>query len=131
MARMDYGVIPIVGNKINLYSLNTGAGNAYHFGNLNFYKFQVKNIYLKYEDENPIYLNFEQELDFKNKIVMYWDYEGIQFKTKKINRQLYLTTFKHLGIFKKIIHGYDVDIKNCYDPNRLKLINKMIRKLTK
>lgn len=127
MASMDYGIIPIMNKKIEFRSLNdTGAGVRYNFGNLEFYKLRASELYSKNEDRYSI--NFEEILDWQNKISFYWEYQGIQYKTKKIGKQLYLTSFKHYGKFTKLIHGYDVDTEHCYDPSRLKKIKKIINR---
>lgn len=132
MAGFDYGYIPIHNKRLGfMLKGDTGAGSPYCVGNMQFYKCHAEKLYLMSENEDEIFINFEQELDWQDKMVVYWEYQTIQYKTKRIGERLYLTTFKHRGMFKKLIHGYDVDMEYCHDPKRLKKIKKLVRKLTR
>lgn len=128
MAGLDYGCIMICNKRLN--SRNIGAGTQYSIGNMQFYKCIAEKIYVMSESEDGVLINFERELDWKNRMVVHWEYQTIQYKTKRIGDMMYLTTFKHRGMYKKLIHGYDVDMEYCHNPKRLREIKELVRKLT-
>lgn len=132
MAGFDYGYIPIHNKRLGfLAKRRTGAGAPYNIGNMQFYKCHAEKLFVMSEDDDEILVDFERELDWQNKMVVRWEYQTIQYKTKRIGDMLYLTTFKHRGMFKKLIHGYDVDMEYCHDPRRLRKIKKLVGKLTR
>lgn len=132
MAGFDYGCIPIRNKRLGFINDgSTGAGSQCIIGNIKFYKCHVEKIYFMSDEENEALISFEQELDWQGNMVVYWEYQEIQYKTKRIEDQLYLTTFKRYGIFNKLIHGYDVDLEYCHDLKRLKKIKKLVNNLTK
>lgn len=136
MAGIDWGIIALKNHKLipeSKYDIIQGAAGHAKIENtifdrncaLNGVSFQQINTCEAFTDES-FYLNFDNELYLKNKYAIYWNHNGIQFKTKRIAESIYLTNFNYNNDFYQILQGYDISLNSCYSKQVIKLIKKFV-----
>ena len=125
MAAIDFGVIAVKNHELyNLADLGT-MGQA-QIGQIKFYRQSV------FAGDQPLH-NFAYEflcLGMPEPYVLKWDYQGINFKTKRINDSVFLTTFKFNNDFYTVLQGYDISLDRCYKKSTIKLIKKLMLRKT-
>lgn len=133
MSLLDWGVIalkdgkvlPETKNKDIAYSaIADGIGGKLQLirANVYFYGDGVRE-----NNSKNVIIDFASQINFKNKKACYWQYAGINFKTKEITDYMYLTKFKLNNSFYAVISGYDVSLSRWFEKSSERAIKKALR----
>jgi len=128
MSVIDYGVIAFKnGNLIENeteWSFKLGAGATFEIPDfIEMHRLNTHDLTKEYND------SFTFELD-DGKVVHHYKIAGVDIRTKEFYNELMLTQFRYQGNNYSVIHGYDVDTRVMCTKNRIKALNKMLRKLS-
>lgn len=134
MAFIDRGILALKNGKLitdfDGYDLNI-HGVVFH-SNIIMEEKRHKLIEQGDYDHHPelLYLLLCNYLDESNKKVFYWQFNGVQYRTKHYVGQTYLTTFSidngHGYNFYKVLQGYDISLYGTYTKTMSHTLEKFL-----
>lgn len=130
LMQLDTGVIALKNKKLIPISENVyqGAAGYFRIPELDNLTFSIDAAGTKISNnahEMKVVRDFSY-IQQANEKVLYWNFRGIQFKTKVIGHSIYLTKFNLDDDHYQVLQGFDVSLYKFYRKQTKKLVKRFL-----